>query len=57
MFLGIDYRDASLIALYFVVPGITIPKMRYQSDNIIIYNFFVKKAEENMFKMFVRIFW
>ena len=46
MFLGIDYRDASLIALYFVVQGIIIPKMRYQSDNIIIYNFFVKKAED-----------
>ena len=27
-FLGLDYRDASLIKLYFVVPGINIPKIR-----------------------------
>ena len=25
-FLGLDYRNASLITLYFVVPGIIIPK-------------------------------
>ena len=28
MFLGLDYRDASLITLYFVVLGISIPKIR-----------------------------
>ena len=27
-FLGLDYRVASLITLYFVVPGISIPKIR-----------------------------
>ena len=27
-FLGLDYRVASLIASYFVVPGINIPKIR-----------------------------
>ena len=27
-FLGLDYRVASLIILYFVVPGISIPKIR-----------------------------
>ena len=27
-FLGLDYRVASLITLYFVVPGINIPKIR-----------------------------
>ncbi len=27
-FLGPDYRDASLITLYFVVLGISIPKIR-----------------------------
>ena len=27
-FLGLDYRDASLITLYFVVLGISIPKIR-----------------------------
>ena len=27
-FFGIDYRVASLIILYFVVPGIRIPKIR-----------------------------
>ena len=27
-FLGLDYRVASLITLYFVVPGTNIPKIR-----------------------------
>ena len=27
-FLGLDYRDTLLIALYFVVLGISIPKIR-----------------------------
>ena len=27
-FLGLDYRVASLRLLYFVVPGISIPKIR-----------------------------
>ena len=27
-FLGLDYRVALLIILYFVVPGISIPKFR-----------------------------
>ena len=27
-FLGLDYKVASLIASYFVVPGINIPKIR-----------------------------
>ena len=27
-FLGLDYRVASLITLYFVVSGINIPKIR-----------------------------
>ena len=27
-FLGLDYRVASPITLYFVVPGINIPKIR-----------------------------
>ena len=27
-FLGLDYRVASLETLYFVVPGINIPKIR-----------------------------
>ena len=27
-FLGLDYRDASLITVYFVVLGISIPKIR-----------------------------
>ena len=27
-FLGLDYRVASLIILYFVVPGISVPKIR-----------------------------
>ena len=28
MFLGVNYRDASLITLYFVVLGIIVPKIR-----------------------------
>ena len=28
-FLGLDYRDASLIKLYFVVLRISIPKIRF----------------------------
>ena len=28
IFLGLDYRDASLITLYLVVIGISIPKIR-----------------------------
>ena len=27
-FWGLDYRDASLITLYFVILGISIPKIR-----------------------------
>ena len=27
-FLGLDYKDASLITMYFVVLGISIPKIR-----------------------------
>ena len=27
-FLGLDYKVAFLIVLYFVVPGISIPKIR-----------------------------
>ena len=27
-FLGLDYRDASLITMYFVVLGISMPKIR-----------------------------
>ncbi len=27
-FLGLDYRDALLITIYFVVIGISIPKIR-----------------------------
>ena len=33
-FLGLDYKDASLITLYFVVLGISIKKSD-QSDNLI----------------------
>ena len=27
-FLGLDFRVATLITLYFIVPGINIPKIR-----------------------------
>ena len=33
-FLGLDYRVASLITLYFVVPGINIPKSDQSDDYI-----------------------
>ena len=56
-FLGLDYRVALLIILYFVVPGISIPKN--QTNRIIrshIKNV-VKNVKINMFKMNVRTFW
>ena len=31
-FVGLDYRVASLIILYFVVPGIYIPKIRSNGE-------------------------
>ena len=40
-FLGLDYRDALLIILYFVVLGISIKKTD-QSDNFITPKYFVK---------------
>ena len=35
-FLGLDYRVASLIQLYFVVPGINIPKIRRTDIKVMI---------------------
>ena len=53
-FLGLDYRVASLIILYFVVPGISISKIR--SIGLLDYiKICCKKI--NMFKMDVRTFW
>ena len=42
--LGLDYRDASLITLYFVVPGISISN---QSDYHIAKNLFGIKKVKN----------
>ena len=55
-FLGLDYRVASLITLYFVVPGINIPKIRSIGwlDHIKISCYKSKKIF--MFKMDVRTF-
>ena len=46
----LDYRDAPFITLYFVVLGISIPKIRS-------IGFVVKKLKINMIKMDVRTFW
>jgi len=43
-FLGHDYRVASLIIMYFVVPGISIPKIRSHKNL-------------SMFKVDIRTFW
>jgi len=56
-FLGLVYRVALLITLYFVVPEINIPKFRSIRllDHIKIC---CKKSKKiNMFKMDVRTFW
>ena len=45
-FLGLDYRVALLIILYFVVPGIIIPKIR--SIGLLDHKkFVVKKAKKS----------
>ena len=54
-FLGLDYRVASLIILYLVVPGIIIPKIRSIDNWITKLGKKVKKI--NMFIMDVRTFW
>ena len=43
-FLGLDYIDASLITLYFVVLEISIPNSD-QSDNFIKWKLVVKKVK------------
>ena len=55
-FLGLDYRVASLITSYFVVPGINIPKIRSIGwlDHIKICC--LKSKKINMFKMDVRTY-
>ena len=43
-FLGLVYRDASLIKVYLVVIGISLQKIR-KSDNFNIKKFVVKKVK------------
>ncbi len=52
-FSRLDYRDASIITMYFVVLGIRIPKKRPIGS--FYYN--KKKLKSNMFKMDVQTFW
>ena len=54
-FLGLDYRDSSLIIVDLVVIGISTPKI----NRIIIshINLLLKKLKINMFKMDLRTFW
>ena len=56
-FLGLDYRVALLLILYFVVPGIIIPKIRSIGllDHIKIC--FLKSKKIDLFKINVRTFW
>ena len=54
--LGLNYIDALLIRLYFVVLGISIPKIR-SIGKLYHIKFFVKKLKIKMFKMNVRTFW
>ena len=44
-FLGLDYEDALLITLYFVVLGISFPKNQINLVNYIIQKFFVEKVK------------
>ena len=55
-FLGLVYRDASLITLCLVVIGISFQKIR-KSDNFKIQKFVVIKLKIDMFKLDVRTFW
>ena len=56
-FLGLDYRVASLITLYFVVSGICISKIT--SIGLLDHKKIVVKKVKKiiMFKMNVRTFW
>ena len=56
-FLGLYYRDASLITLFFVVLVINIPKNQINRIILSDKNLFLKKLKINMFKMNVRTFW
>ncbi len=46
-YLGLDYRDASLIRLYLVVIGISIKKTD-ESDNFNRQKFVVKKKKKSL---------
>ena len=54
--LVLDYRDASLISPYFVVLGVSYPKIKsirlYHTKKLLL-----KKVKINMFKMDIRTFW
>ena len=56
-FLGLYYRDASLITLFFVVLVINIPKNQINRIILSDKNLFLKKLKINMFKMNVLTFW
>ena len=46
-FLGLDYRVASLIILFFVVPGINIPKNQIKRIIRSLKNLLLKKVEKS----------
>jgi hypothetical protein len=56
-FLGLVYRDASLITLYLVVIGISLQKNQKKRIISTYKNLLSKKLKIDMFKMDVRTFW
>ena len=46
-FLGLDYRNTSLITLYFVVKGISIQKKTDESNKFSLHKFGVKKGKQS----------
>ena len=55
-FFGLNYRDATPIKLYFVVPGINIKKNQINRIIISHKNLLFKKLKINMFRMNVWTF-
>ena len=54
IFLGLEYRVASLIMLFFVVPRINILKIRSEG---LLDHIKICCRKINMFKMDIRTFW
>ena len=56
-FLGLDYKDASLITFYIFCQGISIPKNQINLIIKVHKNLLLKKLKINVFKMDIWTFW